>query len=245
MTTEKPELENAIRIAIEAADAANSSAADIAEMKRQYKDAASQLEAQKKNFTNFSLGVMGSLVIVVGACGFIFFKTMSETKRNNATQIEALNVLTQNIAEIRTALTEVETVNANVLEFVQTQEMSMDGLSTEVETLAATLSETVSTMAEEAVSMQPQFASSIQVKLDEAMQNLQADTGNQIADLQVALSKMLAQGFANMPAPRTTTAQAAPAPRAAPKPVAKAPAPRKKSKPKAAPRPPSNPFKFP
>lgn len=243
MTSEKPDLENAIRIAIEAADAANSSAADIAEMKRQYQDAASQLEIQRKNFTNFSLGVMGSLVVVVGACGFIFFKTISETKRNNATQIEALNVLTQNVAEIRTALGEVETVNANVLAFVETQQAAMNALSSEMMTLSDTLTNEVSTMASEAVSMQPQFATSIQEKIETGMETFQIETASQIADLQVALSKMLAQGFAAMPEKTVTTAPNAPVKSIPTKRTATA-ATRKTVK-KSTPQPPANPFKFP
>lgn len=241
MSSDKPELENAIRIAIEAADAANSSAADIAEMKRQYKDAASQMEQQRKNFTYFSLGVMGSLVVVVGACGFIFFKTMSETKRTNATSIEALNVLTQNVAEIRTALGEINAVNESMAAFVQSQDVAMGALKGEITDLTATLTQEVSTMANEAVSMQPQFATTLQEQFSAKITDLQSETAAQIADLQVALSKMLAQGFATMPA-TTAKAPVSAAP-SAPKRVTK-PAPRKTVT-KAAPRPPSNPFKFP
>lgn len=241
MSSDKPELENAIRIAIEAADAANSSAADIAEMKRQYTDAASQMESQRKNFTYFSLGVMGSLVVVVGACGFIFFKTMSESKRTNATSIEALNVLTQNVSEIRTTLAEINTVNENMVAFVQSQETAMGELSGEIRDLSATLTQEIATMANEAVSMQPQFATTIQEQVNTKITDLQSETAAQIADLQVALSKMLAQGFSTLPSTQAKApVRATPT---APK-RATTSTPKKTAK-KAAPRPPSNPFKFP
>ena len=249
MSDDKPELENAIRLAIEAADAANSSAADIAEMKRQYQDAADKIEASRKGFGILSMGIVASVVVVLGASSFVVYKSINEMKTAYNMQIEALGVFTQSVGELRTTLSSVETViadtqaaSAQLNAAMADQNAAAQLLTTQVTVLREEMGSQIAAITQEASALQPQMASAIQQQVTGELTTLNDDIRVMISDLQLAISKMIAMGFETMPtqqtasvAPRSTPTKAAPKstkPRSAPK-----------SRKQSAPKP--NPFKFP
>lgn len=244
MSDEKPELENAIRLAIEAADAANSSAADIAEMKRQYKDAADKIETTRKSFSLFSFSLLGGVAVALGASGFVAFKTISDLKTAYATQIEALGVFSESVAELRTTLSQVEGATEKLYASIAAQEAKTQELDQSNQVKIDALSAEIEAFRNDAAAMQPQIATAVQSQIADQVTTMSNDLQATLADLQVAISKMIASGFETMPV-AAAPAPAAPAPRATPT-VRTTPAkttPARSKRP--APRPAPNPFKFP
>ena len=246
MSEEKPELENAIRIAIEAADAANSAAADIAEMKRQYKDASEKLVEARKSFGLFSVGIFMGVATALGVAGFMFFKTTGELKTTHATQIEALTVFSESVLELRQTLVQVEDVRDEILITLEQHNQSKTDFGSaaselvqNVEALNATVSEKIDMMIAENSALQPQMAATLTGQFEDELTMLKEDMQGNISDLQLALSKMIASGFSSLP--KQGAVAPSPAKSAPNKPaVRKTPKPRK-----SAPKPAPNPFKFP
>lgn len=248
MSDEKPELENAIRLAIEAADAANSSAADIAEMKRQYKDASGKIDASRKSFLIFSFSLLGGVAVALGAVGFVAFKTISDLKTAYATQIEALTVFSESVAELRTTLSEVEMANGNLIEVLATQKEKTDNIGIQNQAQIDAMSAEIAAFRADASALQPQIANAVQDQITQQVTDMATEMRGMMADLQVAMSKMIATGFETLPVrttpPAPTTVAKAPE-RTAPTKTSSTSSSRKSKTKRPAPRPATNPFKYP
>jgi hypothetical protein len=104
MSTEYNAVQESIKIALDAADAATDVTSEYNKTKREHK----KLEASVKSVHRFSIIIFGSsLVAAVAAllfAGMIYFRTMSELSTMTTTSREALVVFAENVEGVNDAL---------------------------------------------------------------------------------------------------------------------------------------------
>lgn len=242
MSTNKPSLEDSVRLAIEAAGAANAVAADISQMKAEYEAAAGRLDTTRKHITTIAVAGIGAVALTVGFGALVYFRTLGELERANATQMEALTVFAETVGQLTASLEGVQEITAAYEKMAETEGTTQSEIVARLDAMQTVMvSEMAALSATEppADPMAPQIARSIEEHVDEASQSVKDEVRLAVSDLQVALAKMIATEFETMSLKQA--AQMA----AMPKPVVPAPTTRKTTTSKPKTRPAPNPFSYP
>ena len=252
MSTGTPQsLEDSIRLAIEAAEAANDVAAEISQMKGEYERAATRLERTRKNLVIIALGGFAAVATAVTFGALVYFQTLGDMQAANDTQLEALTMFSTSVQDLNGAVGEVDKIVMAYMENSDAQSMAaaqMDERMTAFETDMATQ---IEMLTDKAGQMQPQMATAIKMHMDEVAGGMLENVQLAMSDLQLAISKMLATEMATMAkmipemAKTMAPAPAKPAPTMS-KPVATTT--KKKTTTKrrtTAPKPKPNPFSYP
>ena len=104
MSTEYNAVQESIKIALDAADAATDVTSEYNKTKREHK----KLEASVKSVHRFSIIIFGSSMVAAVAAllfaGMIYFRTMSELSTMTTTSREALVVFAENVEGVNVAL---------------------------------------------------------------------------------------------------------------------------------------------
>ena len=104
MSTEYNAVQESIKIALDAADAATDVTSEYNKTKREHK----KLEASVKSVHRFSIIIFGSSMVAAVAAllfaGMIYFQTMSELSTMTTTSREALVVFAENVEGVNVAL---------------------------------------------------------------------------------------------------------------------------------------------
>ena len=104
MSTEYNAVQESIKIALDAADAATDVTSEYNKTKREHK----KLEASVKGIHRFSIIIFGSSMVAAVAAllfaGMIYFRTMSELSTMTTTSREALVVFAENVEGVNDAL---------------------------------------------------------------------------------------------------------------------------------------------
>ena len=104
MSTEYNAVQESIKIALDAADAATDVTSEFNKTKREHK----KLEASVKSVHRFSIIIFGSSMVAAVAAllfaGMIYFRTMSELSTMTTTSREALVVFAENVEGVNDAL---------------------------------------------------------------------------------------------------------------------------------------------
>ena len=104
MSTEYNAVQESIKIALDAADAATDVTSEYNKTKREHK----KLEASVKNVHRFSIIIFASSMVAAVAAlmfaGMIYFRTMSELSTMTTTSREALVVFAENVEGVNDAL---------------------------------------------------------------------------------------------------------------------------------------------
>ncbi len=238
MTENSPDLQSSIRLAIEAAEAANDATQEIEGLRAETRNATEQLQHSTSRMWPVVLGmVIGTGVCVVGA-GMIYFRTLADLEIARKTQIEALALFSERVEQLDTTLSELQGMAGTVEAAASKTEAGFGAVEESLENLRGDLSDQLQRTSETASGMSAQFGS----KMLEAVAAEHAETREAIisgaSDLQLALTRMLADGLppdreASPSAPSTAQERPAPRPQSAP---ARAPV---------RPRPAPNPFSYP
>ena len=230
MTTSDTDLEGGIRLAIEAAAAANAVSGDVDRMRSEIADAAGRLDRARRILTPVLAGVAAGAALSVIGAGLLYFRTLADLEITRQMQIEALALLTEELGRVETA---VEAVTA----WTEARQNADATLEDRVAALVARL-ETPETDAASvdqggtAGGISPQIGRSIIDSITAAHEATRSEILAATADLQLALSRMLAETpRAAPPAPDR--------PSAARSPTDARPAGRPR------PAPPPNPFSYP
>ena len=236
-TTPPTEIETSIQLALEAAAAANDAASDVATLSSDTKAAADRLDTFAQVMKPVMIGVVAGSVLAIAIGGLVYFRTLSEMRLATATQMEALALFSTSVDDLKAQIASMETLDETLATLQTDQQDAFAALEATVQTAmqspeaeTGALSDT-----EDASPLDQQMLRGLS---DTVAQNHQAtrDAVTQgLSDLQLALSRMLAD-----------RPVAAAAPQAAPRPVAKpaaSPKPRPTARPAAQPRP--NPYSFP
>lgn len=236
-TTTPADLENSLQLAIEAAAAANDAANDVATLSSETHAAADRLDKFAQVMKPLMLGLIAGAVLAIALGGLVYFRTLSEMRVATATQMEALALFSTSVGDLQEQVGSLETLG-DTLTTLQTEQ------DTAFTRLEATVQAALETPAPEAETdgtdpLDPQMLRSLSDTVEQNHQQTRDAFIQGLSDLQLALSRMLAD--------HATAAPALP-PGAAPKPVAstkprQAPRSTAKQTPKA--RPVSNPYKYP
>lgn len=232
MTKQPTELKDSIRLAIEAAGAANDAAAQVDELKDETVAATDQLRGFGARMRPLILGALIGAVLSFVLGGLIYFRTLSDMRTASATQIEALTLFTERIGTLDAQLAGIAALNDNFAALQSEQAAGFEALGAQLTALEGALSENAEALGETGRNTQSQFSRGILDAVAAAHEETRAAMLANASDLQLALTRILADGVVAAPS----------APASAPKPAPKArPAPRPKPRPAPAP----NPFSYP
>ena len=125
MSTGTPQsLEDSIRLAIEAAEAANDVAAEISQMKGEYERAATRLERTRKNLVIIALGGFAAVATAVTFGALVYFQTLGDMQAANDTQLEALTMFSTSVQDLNGAVGEVDKIVMAYMENSDAQSMA-------------------------------------------------------------------------------------------------------------------------
>lgn len=243
MSTEQPDLEETIRLALEAAEAANDVSAEFSEIKRANAKMAEKLESFQKSTSRFVTGILLGAIVSIGLGGLVYFRSLQEMRTLSATYLEALTMFSEKVSGLQTTLDDAQLIVDKVDIANNAQAEQLANIEAKMAELQAAISTELTGFSDQATAMQPQMAESLQSHFDAGMTKTQDLMMAQISDLQLAMTKLLADGIAKAPAAKAdaTTKASAPAPS-----TSKKPAPRKSTKKTASTaKPATNPFKYP
>jgi hypothetical protein len=232
MNATPTDLENSIQLALEAAAAANDSAEDVARLSADTQAAADRLDGFAKVMKPVMMGVVAGAVLAIGLGGLVYLRTLSDMRTATATQTEALTVFSKSVADLQAQLDALDGVNETLAALGPAQAAGFDDLRATLEAqfteMQIGLSDAASDEANPATT--PQMLRSLSQSMQESHAETRADFAAGLSDLQLALTRMLAD---RPVVQKTQSAAAAPS----------KPAPVRRARP--APRPEPNPFSFP
>ena len=231
MTTSPTELENSIQLALEAATAANDSAEDVARVSSETLAAAARLDKFAKGMKPLLFGVVAAAVLCVALAGLVYLRTLSDMRTATATQIEALTLFSKSVGDLQAQLGALGDMSERVAAIEAAQTAGIERLEAAMMAETARIAEA---MAGSEAPAAPQMLRGLVDRFEASHVETRDAFAKGLSDLQLAMTKMLAE----RPEPVAT---AAPKIATAPaKPAAKAPA---RTKPQARAEP--NPFGFP
>ena len=251
MSTGTPQsLEDSIRLAIEAAEAANDVAAEISQMKGEYERAATRLERTRKNLVIIALGGFAAVATAVTFGALVYFQTLGDMKAANDTQLEALTMFSTSVQDLNGAVAEVDKIVMAYMENGDAQTMAAAQIDERMTAFETDMATQIEMLTDKAGQMQPQMASAIKTHMDEVAGGILEDVQLAMSDLQLAFSKMLATEMATMAKmipEMTKTMAPAPAKPAAttPKPASTPSSTTSTPRRTTAPKPKPNPFSYP
>lgn len=232
MSATPTDLENSIQLALEAAAAANDSAEDVARLSSETQAAAARLDGFAKVMKPVMMGVVAGAVLAIGLGGLVYLRTLSDMRAATATQTEALTVFSKSVADLQAQLDALDGVNETLAALGPAQAAGFDDLRATLEKqfteMQTGLTETETDETNPATT--PQMLRSLSERMQESHAATRDDFAAGLSDLQLALTRMLA----DRPVVQNTEAAAA---------TPRTPAPVRRARP--APRPEPNPFSFP
>ncbi|WP_162630917.1 MULTISPECIES: hypothetical protein [Meridianimarinicoccus] len=223
-------LDNSIQLALDAAEAANDAAAELTPLKEGIVASTDQLDTTRR-FVIRSVGAaLGAATLMLVMAALIYFQTLSNLRTATASQIETMAMLTANMADLDAALVRTAALEDSIAQ--------LEGLETRLESVIDARS---TAMRDDILEQLPDITASAS-EIAEALDAQLAEIVALNADLETALSRLIAAGFDARPpasaAPVATETAPTSAPRSAPAPFAGTPR-------RTAPRPEPNPFSFP
>lgn len=191
---EQPNVDDTIRLALEAASAANDAAGEIEGIRSDSKLAAERTEAFRKRITTVVLGALGGAVVAMTLGSLVYFRTISEMRKANATQIEALAMFADSVDELTTNLESVQSLAEELQGESETIAAATKELHVSVENTRANLVEDLRSFAEEAGAMQPEIAQTINEHINQKFESSNEATMSALGDLLEALSGQVSEG---------------------------------------------------
>lgn len=232
MSATPTDLENSIQLALEAAAAANDSAEDVARLSADTQAAADRLDGFAKVMKPVMMGVVAGAVLAIGLGGLVYLRTLSDMRTATATQTEALTLFSKSVADLQAQLDAFNAAIETLAALGPAQAAGFDDLRATLEAqfteMQIGLSDAASDEANPATT--PQMLRSLSQSMQESHVETRADFAAGLSDLQLALTRMLA----DRPVVQKTQSTAA---------APSKPAPVRRARP--APRPEPNPFSFP
>lgn len=203
---ETPGVEDAIRLAIEAANAANDAADEVDAIKSDVAIAADKTDAFRKRIAMVVFGVLGGTVVAMALSSLVYFRTISEMRKANATQIEALALFAESVDKLNDNLDAVQALSEGIV--VSTEALTSEAftLTSTVEEARSALEEDIKMFAEEAAAVQPDFAASINEHTSAKIMESDNATMAALADLLDRLSTVSMAGGENGAINATTEA---------------------------------------
>lgn len=249
MTAPSADLENSIRLALEAAEAANDTAEEVARLSSDTQAAAERLDRFAKTMKPLVLGTLAGTIAAVAIGGLVYFRTLSDMRTTAATQIEALTLFSKSVTDLQAQVDVIQAMEEQISQLPTAQEGRFNQFEAKLADMEARVTEQISVAATAmAATAEPvpvvddgtnaQMLRSVNETVVQSHQETQAAFVSGLSDLQLAMTRLLADSLSSAAA--TTAAKPAVAATTPPRKVSAKPSPKRTSAPAS-----KNPFKYP
>lgn len=239
--TENTELQDTIRLALEAAEAANDAAAEVSRLQSETAAAAARLDRFGARLRPMMIGLLAGAGVSIALGGLVYFKTLAEMRRTSATQIEALAIFQESVTQLNGQLEAVAGLSERMAKLEGISNENRELILTQLTTIHDQMASQLGDYSDTAGSLQSQIATTLTERVDAGTQKTVEAMQAGISDLQLALSKMIAAAATSTP-PAAAAKPAAPAPT---KRTTSSSSSKKTTKKSSAPKAEPNPFSFP
>ena len=191
MSTELNTMQESIKIALDAADAATDVTSEYKRMKNEYIKAEQKVKEIHKYTTIIFSASIGTAIVSILLIGLLYFKSLSELEDMTNTSREALVVFAENVDSVNKAVSNMnqslekhsDLVNAN-LEIKNKLTMLMDAIDKNDKQLMLSLSKEVTNLSKE-------ISSSLKAETSKLNQNIQESDVVTSAKVNKAVDKIL------------------------------------------------------
>lgn len=191
MSTELNTMQESIKIALDAADAATDVTSEYKRMKNEYIKAEQKVKEIHKYTTIIFSASIGTAIVSILLIGLLYFKSLSELEDMTSTSREALVVFAENVDSVNQAVTNMnqslekhsDLVNAN-MEIKNKLGMLMDAIDKNDKQLMVSLSKEVTNLSKE-------ISSSLKAETSKLNQNIQESDVVTSAKVNKAVDKLL------------------------------------------------------
>lgn len=240
--SETNELQEAIKLALEAAEAANDAASEVSRLQSETSAAAARLDRFGARLRPMMIGLLAGAGVSIALGGLVYFKTLAEMRRTSATQIEALAIFQESVTELNGQLEAVAGLSERMAKLEGLSNENRDVVMTQLTEMSDQMSSQLGNYSDTAGNLQSQIATTLSERVDAGTQMTVEAMKAGISDLQLALSKMIAAAVTTTPSAANTASKPAAAPAAKPRPKTTT---TRKTTSKPAPKAEPNPFSFP
>jgi len=143
--TANPTLEDSIKTALDAADAAITVSSEFDQIRNDYLKTRVEVKAINRQVMIVFISALVASVLAVSAAGLIYFRTMSEMETTNATSLEALVIFAENVDRLAAATAEANAQAERIAELAESTE-ALKGMMNDV--VAQLDNQTETTLAE-------------------------------------------------------------------------------------------------
>ena len=210
MTTQTKAVEEGIKIALDAADAATNVIDEFARIKQDYSAVEGEVKKLYKNATIvFASSAAASLIAVIAA-SMMYYRTMETMETSNNTSLEALVIFAENVDKLALATTSLDEALTKQSEMSETAEATNIAVSRIEESQAeaqAITAEGLAELSETTTAVVSQFSTAMLEKFDADLAQ-QTDTISQALDSLEAAQSALSASLAAQDNP--SSADAAP-----------------------------------
>ena len=191
MNTQLNTMQESIKIALDAADAATDVTSEYKRMKNEYIKAEQKVKEIHKYTTIIFSASIGTAIVSILLIGLLYFKSLSELEDMTNTSREALVVFAENVDSVNKAVSNMnqslekhsDLVNAN-LEIKNKLTMLMDAIDKNDKQLMLSLSKEVTNLSKE-------ISSSLKAETSKLNQNIQESDVVTSAKVNKAVDKIL------------------------------------------------------
>jgi len=212
MTNTPTDLESGIRLAIEAAEAATDSVAELDGVQTDITRAADRLDATNRRMMPMLVGLLAGTTLSVVGAGLVYFNTLGRLDTAYNTQIEALAMFADRVEQLDTHIAAAAALSERLAELDQTVIAQIGALDSRITDLQQGLTTDLDGMSASVSGACTQIGNSLIDTVTAAHDSTRADSLKAASDLQLALSRMLADTPA-LPAASNPVARAPQAPR--------------------------------
>ncbi|MCT4579065.1 hypothetical protein [Donghicola sp.] len=240
--SETTELQEAIKLALEAAEAANDAASEVSRLQSETSAAAARLDRFGARLRPMMIGLLVGAGVSIALGGLVYFKTLAEMRRTSATQIEALAIFQESVTELNGQLDAVAGLSERMAKLEGLSNENRDLVMAELTQMSEQMASQLGNYSDTAGNLQSQIATTLTERVDAGTQTTVEAMKAGISDLQLALSKMIAAAVTSTPPAANTASKPATTAKPTPKPRTTT---TRKTTSKPAPKAEPNPFSYP
>ncbi|MEM9435500.1 MAG: hypothetical protein AAGA15_00555 [Pseudomonadota bacterium] len=235
-TSASPSLEESIQLAIDAAAAANDNVELATQVKADASAAADRLDAFGKTMKPLMIGTLIGAGLAMALGGVVYFQAISGLRSSAQTQTDAMTLLTETVGQLEARMLGLDEMDARLLALIDARDIDEAAMRSAMALELASFKELLDAENEMAESV-PQMLRAIAERGAADHEDTRAMVTDALSDLQLALTRVVAD--------RPATSAASARPPATQRPAAQA------TSAAAAPRRPAarpvepNPFKYP
>jgi hypothetical protein len=188
MSTETPDIQDAIKIALASADTAGDAAA-MAE--KEAKSMSNKAEWVDRKLVPFGIGTLVAVVVCTGLSGLVYFRTLADLRTARDTHVEALHLFTQKVNDLSETVARTEDL-INGQEATKTElAASLDGMSKRMATMEETLRQSSDATLAAFGAGAEGFAEKLSQTMDPRVDSIRDEVMAGMSDLHLALSQKL------------------------------------------------------